>query len=136
MRKLVESETRILLELHKTGDHRNIIKILGQGWLPKPHSYFYIDMDLCDSNLHDYVYKDRGVHFYNDDSFRRHQNPLYIPRTDDFLTKVRNVWTILNHISDGLQFIHEHGHVHRDIKPRNGNCLLEFWDSTHTSALL
>ena len=120
MRKLVESETRILLELHEAGDHGNIIRILGHGWLPKPHSYFYIDMDLCDSNLHDYIHGTRIV-LNEEASFRDHANPVYVPRECDFLVKLRNACTIVTHISDGLQFIHENGHVHRDLKPRNGN---------------
>ena len=124
MRKLVESETRILLELHEAGDHGNIIRILGHGWLPKPHSYFFIDMGLCDSNLHDYIYGTRIV-LNEEPSFCDQPNPVYIPQDCDFLIKVRNAWTIVTHISDGLQFIHENGHVHRDLKPRNGNAPIE-----------
>jgi len=123
MRKLVESETRILLELHEAGDHGNIIRILGHGWLPKPHSYFYIDMDLCDSNLHDYIYT--RIVLNEKASFGDHPNPVYVPHGCDFLVKLRNTWTIVTHIWDGLQFIHENGHVHRDLKPRNGNALLK-----------
>ena len=122
MRKVVESETRILLDLQKLGDHGNIIRILGQGWLPKPHSYFYIDMDLCDCNLHDYIFTTR-MSYAEATSLREHPKPVYVPRDSGSLIKLRNTWTIVSHISDGLEFIHKSGHVHRDLKPRNGNSL-------------
>src|SRR5271170_4748635 len=124
MRKLVESETRILLELHRAGDHGNIINILGHGWRPKPHSYFYIDMNLCDSNLHDYIYGTRLVEI-TQASLENNQSPVYTPRECPLLTKLRNTWAIMAHISDGLTFIHINGQVHRDLKPRNGSFTLE-----------
>src|SRR5271169_6728538 len=125
MRKLVESETRILLELHEAGDHGNIIRILQYGWLPKPHSYFYIDMDLCDSNLHDYIYNTRKT-YEPRDPFHQDPNPAYIPRElPHNMIKLRNIWTIIIHISDGLRFIHANGQAHRDLKPRNGNHTFE-----------
>lgn len=117
MKRVVENEARILLKL---GDHRNITLILDHGWLPKPHSYFYIDMELCDSNLHDYIH---GVRTLQDDTepFDDMKFPVYVPRNISLLTKLRNTWTIMSHISDGLKFIHAHSQVHRDLKPRNGN---------------
>jgi serine/threonine protein kinase len=118
MRALVERETQILLELHKAGEHRNIIKILGHGWLPKPYSFYYIDMDLCDSNLHDYIYGARLAE--TERLLEENPSPVYAPRECDLLIKLRNIWAIMTHISDGLEFIHANGHVHRDLKPRNG----------------
>ena len=123
MRALVKRETQILLELHSAGEHRNIIKILGHGWLPKPYSFYYIDMDLCDSNLHDYIYGTRMVHV-EEESLDTEPNPVYISRGCHHLTRIRNVWTIMAHISDGLKFIHANGQVHRDLKPQNGIAFL------------
>lgn len=119
MSELLESEKRILSGIRDAGNHDNIIRILGHGWLPKPTSYFYIDMDLCDSNLHDYIYGARivqhmGEHLDNE------PNPVYAPNDCTLLIKLRNVWTILTHICDGLNYIHKHGQIHRDLKPRNG----------------
>ena len=124
MRALVEKETRILLELHKAGEHPNIIKILGHGWLPSPHSYVFIDMDLCDSNLHDYIYGPRLVEI-TDAFLEGNPKPVYTPRECSLLIKLRNTWTIMAHISNGLEFIHANCQVHRDLKPRNGSFTLE-----------
>jgi serine/threonine protein kinase len=120
MRALVERETQILLELHEAGEHRNIIKILGHGWLPKPYSFFYIDMDLCDSNLHDYIYGARMAERLLAEDPSEGPSPVYTTRECDLLVKLRNIWAIMTHISDGLEFIHANGQVHRDLKPRNG----------------
>ena len=30
------------------------------------------------------------------------------------------IWKIVGDIAGGLEFIHRHGEVHRDLKPRNG----------------
>jgi len=119
MRKLVESETR-----YKDVEHENIIRILGHGWLPEPHSYFYIDMELYDSNLYEYIYGTRTVQDAAE-SLDDEPNPAYIPRECSFLVKLRNIWTIMTHISDGLKFIHTYRRVHRGLKPCNGKSRLE-----------
>lgn len=117
MRTEIQTEAHILLKLHEAGDHGNIIRILDYGWFP--HNYFYIDMDLCDLNLYDYIYGERLVQ--GDMSFEEVKSPIYIPRDTSLLIKLRNIWAIIGHISDGLKFIHNHGQVHRDLKPRNSN---------------
>jgi len=38
------------------------------------------------------------------------------PTIPDLLT----LWTIVRHITSGLEFIHSINEIHRDVKPKNG----------------
>ena len=119
MKAVVQNETRVVLALQKDGQHENIVQILKHGWLGSPHNYFFIDMDLCASNLHDYIYGERSIPVDSDMQCSL-KNPAYVSRDGSLLVKMRNVWTIMSHLANGLKFIHSQKQVHRDIKPRNG----------------
>lgn len=41
-------------------------------------------------------------------------------------TDISEIWKIMRDISSGLAFIHKHGEIHRDIKPRNSTSFLDF----------
>jgi len=80
-------------------------------------------MELCDLDLHDYI--------YNPSSSLR--TILATEENDDFvflphraaasvLVQIRNIWAISSQLASGLAFIHDNGIVHRDLKPRNGVC--------------
>ena len=65
-----------------------------------------------DLNYHIYhVQPGRNIEF---------QNSLPV-RTD-----VHDIWKIMRDISSGLAFIHRHGEIHRDIKPRNSISFPDF----------
>jgi serine/threonine protein kinase len=78
--------------------------------------YYYIDMELCDINLDDYIHGDRNVIFLTTRGFASN---VFVAKECSLLEKMRNLWTIMIHISQGLEFIHQNGQVHRDLKPRN-----------------
>jgi serine/threonine protein kinase len=102
------------------GGKENIIDILGHGRFGGPFSFHYIDMELCDINLHEYIY---NRHVVTDmPSFRRN-SVAFVDNDASPATKVLNSWTIMQQIAAGLAFIHLHGQVHRDMKPRNGGNL-------------
>jgi len=88
---------------------RNIISVFKHGWLKKS-PYYFIDMELCDLNLEAFIYSE-----YISD-FQMVFNPRSEPSKD---VQVRNMWMIMLDIVRGLRYIHRHGQVHRDIKPRN-----------------
>lgn len=73
------------------------------------HSGFsFIDMELCDLNLEDYIQR---------------KWPLRLSQTNflDFPSNYRTIISdIMIDIASGLGFIHGLQEVHRDLKPRNG----------------
>jgi serine/threonine protein kinase len=48
------------------------------------------------------------------------RSPAFVSRSCSLLERMRNIWEIMIHISQGLKFLHDHGHAHRDLKPSNG----------------
>jgi serine/threonine protein kinase len=116
----VKNEARIVSSLLKDGGHPNVISILKHGWLK--YNYFFIDMELCDCTLFEYIK-------YSDNpamgcpiaiSKLRHMYPVFVHRNSPHATRLRNMWTVGLHIASGLEFMHASKYVHRDLKPRNG----------------
>lgn len=84
-----------------------MVSVFGYGGLSAP--YYYIDMELCEFTLTDYLYKERVA--AGQDCFNRLQPPL----------KIKMIWHIMTQIADGVVFIHKEGYVHRDLKPNNSD---------------
>ena len=93
--------------------HRNLVAVQAHG-LIHGMPFTYIDMELCDGNLEDYI---RGS---QSRKFGMAVNPRLLGLTMSELNGIGNIWDIVEQMADGLQFIHSCGEVHRDLKPRNG----------------
>jgi serine/threonine protein kinase len=106
----VENEIRAIDRLCRPGGHPHIISILDHGWLSYD-SYYFIDMELCDLSLHDYIYVSQAAPVSG--------NSVFVSKESDLLSTIQNIWIIQAQIADGLGFIHSQNLVHRDIKPRN-----------------
>lgn len=86
------------------GTHGNIIEVFTHGKFPDS-SYSFIDMELCDVNLDEFIKGSRSfgcVHAL----------------TPEF--RAMEIWNIMKQIANGLVFIHENNEIHRDLKPTNG----------------
>jgi serine/threonine protein kinase len=109
---VIQNEIRAIKKLCD-GQHSNIILVMEMGDFQLT-PYFYIDMELCDINLHDYIHS-------NDATLSR--TALGLPPFLDNLNiacKVHQIWNIMKDITSGLSFIHSNGEVHRDLKPKTG----------------
>jgi serine/threonine protein kinase len=73
-------------------------------------------MELCDINLHDYIY--RKTPFDLSKSI-----PFFVRDASPPL-KAQQIWNIMREIVSGVEYIHGHGEVHRDLKPDNSMFLL------------
>jgi serine/threonine protein kinase len=91
----VENEQRAVVKLCQDS-HKNLVAILGLGKFDSSH--YYIDMELCQSDLEQYI------------------------QTSN--VEIDRIWGIMRDISDGVAFIHSHNEVHRDLKPRNSTFVL------------
>lgn len=87
----------------------NIVKVLRHDVFPELN-YYYIDMELCDINLEDYLYKSWPTGLVAKGS-RYFVSPAY---------DISIVWEIVRDVACGLAFIHSREEVHRDLKPANG----------------
>ena len=96
--------------------HENLVNILQHGELSNNPKYpYFIDMELCDMNLKDYIsssddvivgHHTSGSQYYDIVLPSRSKGPYYI-------------WNIMEQVSCGIVFIHSQGCVHRDVKPAN-----------------
>lgn len=98
IKKSFQNEVRAMSKFCQAESHPHIVEVFRQGEVIDS-AYYYIDMELCDGNL------DKFMRDHRPSS----SSPIQIPL----------VWNIMVQITSGLAFIHEHGEVHRDIKPRN-----------------
>jgi len=117
----VENEVKVVEALRKKGTHPNIIEILNHGWLETAGKVYFIDMELADLTLTeyiDYVFHNKrlDVTIPNTEGF----NPVFSPRECSELQRLQTTFEIVRQVVGGLEFLHNSGHVHRDLKPQNG----------------
>jgi serine/threonine protein kinase len=82
--------------------HNHIVSVLRDGEVSETALY-YLDMEYCDWNLEEYVAENAPVE----------KGPVWLAKTFGIMTDIAN----------GVKFIHDHGEVHRDLKPQNGRSL-------------
>src|SRR5215472_8148461 len=97
----IEKEVHAIDTICSTG-HRNIVQILEHGWF-KSGFYYFIDMELCALNLDDYIYRKQE---YSRHAFELANEPTFVVENASVHSKLRNLWIIIDHIAQGLEFIH------------------------------
>jgi serine/threonine protein kinase len=115
----IQREARAVSSLLQTGGHKNIVKILKHGELGLSGDCYFVDMELCDLTLQQYIaYWQGNLRAPFDITARR--APVFVRNDCSVLVRIQNLWTIARHIACGLEFMHGHKYVHRDLKPSNG----------------
>jgi len=103
----IDDEIRAILSLYAAGGHKHIVTITEIGDIPQN---VFIDMELCDLTLHDYIYckKDRS------------EDLPYFVKDQPPPMKSQQIWNVMLDIAQGVEFLHTKRMVHRDLKPVNG----------------
>jgi serine/threonine protein kinase len=134
--RAIEEEVRVeaanLKILLRCGKHPHIINVFLYGWLKGVAKSYFMDMELADFSLCDYIkyfFQDvplpnisipsspsAGVSPSNPSIFNR----ALSERNCSIKQRLQTIWTIGLHICNGLKFMHDSGLVHRDLKPQNG----------------
>ena len=97
-------------KLKANGGHKNITTVLEHGWLDEER--YFIDMEACILNLEDYISSEvRSV---------VGPSKYFDPQCTDVSLGCLSFRGIMEDITNGLNFIHSHKELHRDLKPRNG----------------
>jgi serine/threonine protein kinase len=104
--KVVANEVQAVKALSKES-HANIVVVLRIGELRNSQDLF-IDMELCDLNLTDYI---RGAQ----------PMPSFLVRNQPPPMLARQIWNVMLQITTGVEYLHGQNMVHRDLKPPNGN---------------
>lgn len=104
-----------MISLCEVAPHVNIVNILKHGHLV-PDRVYYIDMELCDFSLDEFIHGRRPS--------KRNGNvgtalPTFMVENDS-MTELSNLCTIVADIASGLAFIHCQQYIHGDLNPKNG----------------
>jgi len=93
--EVIANETRAIKKLC-SGSHPNIVEVLRIGEL-KNSAYYFIDMELCDINLQDYIHQD--------DSKPLPEAIPYFVKNATSQVKALQIWNIVKQIATGVAFI-------------------------------
>jgi len=99
----VENEVRAVEKLC-TNQHTNLVQVFDLGQMRSNSTFYYIDMELCDISLGEYMQGSQTTNLVSWNEFRNDLENLSIVSED---------------IIDGLIFIHSNDEVHRDLSPQN-----------------
>jgi serine/threonine protein kinase len=119
----VENEAAVISQVCKPGQSNTVVEVYDHDWLPGfDPSYYYVDMEYCPETLEERIH---GTVKRN--TFGGEYHAIDSPSMAGVVAGAKHeffyeqAFDILENICSGLQYLHQHGLVHRDIKPRNGS---------------
>lgn len=110
-REDIEHEAQAIRKICGQGAHKNIIAVLKLGEL-RHTSYYFIDMELCDLSLAEYIHRPTAPN-------PSESIPYFIKNAPPPM-KAQQIWNVMQQIASGIKYMHSLDAVHRDLKPANG----------------
>jgi serine/threonine protein kinase len=108
----IQNEIRAVAKLCWQETHKNLVAVFDYGLLIT--SYYFLDMELCDFNLQCWIDGSCPETISQEPNVDVHPN-----------MKLRDIWSIMEDVTNGSTYIHDQKEIHRDLKPRNGNTSTE-----------
>ena len=121
-REDVENEVAVISQVCVPGKSNTVVMVYEHGWLPGVDpSYYYVDMEYCSETLEERIHGNKNYAMLADihSAIESPSTASAIPGTAPVFT-TEQILDILENICSGLQYLHQEGLVHRDLKPRNG----------------
>jgi len=116
----IQNEGRALDVLMSNGHHDNIVDVLKHGWLETAGQVYFVDMELADLSLADYI--KYAFHSGPLPEYCREFGPACPSRDCDKVTRLHATFVVGCQIARGLEYMHNLCQGHRDLKPSNGMC--------------
>src|SRR5204863_1191244 len=92
----IENEIRAIEKLCMNGKSDNLVAVLSHGWLSQS-PFYYIDMELCETNLETYIKSTKRLEFESEPT------PRLLGKT--FPERgIWDTWDIVEQISMGIQY--------------------------------
>src|SRR5947207_7787071 len=126
-REDVDNEAIVVSQLCREGQSNSVVEVYDHGWLPGfDSSYYYVDMEYCLQTLEDWIHSRSDSK--ESEGMRAPSCPSLLTAhsaNDPYTYISEEVLGILQNITAGLQYLHQGGVVHRDLKPRNSTIHLQ-----------
>jgi serine/threonine protein kinase len=110
-RHVIDKEARAIIKICGPQSHENIVEALRIGEL-RHTRYYFIDMELCDLTLTQYIYGP---------SISAPEAVPYFIKDAPSMLKAQQIWNVMINIANGLKYLHSLNMAHRDLKPDNGS---------------
>jgi serine/threonine protein kinase len=119
-----QEDTKTSLKFSGTDDSKELIK----------RYMYFIDMKLADFTLAEYIaYLFHSQKLPAPDNSVENVSPDFSQKDCSEQEQLQTVWDTAYQIVSGLDFLHRHGYVHRDLKPQNG--MIQFLVSLNSQVL-
>lgn len=111
------------------------MEMLKHGWFPD-QTYYFIDMTLCAFDLHKFIQAAYGKSSVEKLTSNTYETIALTQAIEEIRNPLINgslgslnfsgIINVMRQITAGIDFIHSHNAIHRDLKPINGIKKLSF----------